>query len=155
MNDFFNFFLEVSSRADYPRWLLLALVIGVALVSQLLKLPIKKLTGKIPNDTLRKKVNIVIMLVPCGLGILASWLLTFFGYNFTLSGGLIVGFVSQVVYEFVSRLLKRVKSGEDLTEENIAEIFKEAVTHSKEIVGTAQEAESKFSNIVNNIKKSK
>ena len=110
-----DFFRTLNTLVpEYPRWIFWGVLLGVILLTQVVKLPIKALTNKIVNETLRKKVNTVIIFIPVGLGMMASWLLTFAGYTFAYEAGIIWGMFSQVIYEFFTKVFKRIKSGEDV-----------------------------------------
>ena len=110
-----DFFRTVNTLVPaYPRWIFWGVLVGVILLTQIVKLPIKALTNKIPNDALRQKVNTVIIFIPVGLGLMASWLLTFAGYEFIYEAGIVWGLFSQVIYEFVTKVFKRIKNGEDI-----------------------------------------
>lgn len=145
MDKILDFFTRINIFvSDYPAWLFWVCVVVVLIFSQLAKLPIKHFTNKITNEKLRKKVNVVIMLLPIGFAFLVSWLLTYFGFSFSVSAALVWGTTSQVIYEFVSRILRRIKNGEDITAETIK-------TDLQESIDTTHTAEDKFNELVNQI----
>lgn len=149
MAEMWNFFTRAIERIpEYPLWIFGVVVVIVLGLTQLAKIPIKHFTNKIENENLRKKVNMLIMLLPIAFGFLASWILTYFGFTFSTIAALVWGSSSQVIYEFISRLFRRIKNGEDITTETISEDAKESI----EIVETA---EDKFNDLVNQIKNGK
>lgn len=74
-------------------------------LTQLIKLPYKKLTNLIKNERGRRIANIFILLVPFALGILAEWLFnTFYLHTeLTIITGLTWGMTSISGYAFVER----------------------------------------------------
>lgn len=50
-----------------------AMALVIFLITNLLKLPIKMLTGKIKSETIRKRVNTIIYLIPFALGIILDF----------------------------------------------------------------------------------
>ena len=132
--------------ADYPQWLFWCESVVVLILSELEKLPIKHFTGKIENENLSKKINAVIMLLPIGFGFLVSWILTYFGFCFSITAALVWGTTSQVIDEFVSRIFKRIKKGEMITADTIKSDLKDSVD-------VAETAEDKFNELVEKVKK--
>lgn len=149
MAEVWNYFANAIARIpEYPRWVFVVVVVIVLGLTQLAKIPIKHFTNKIENENLRKKVNMLIMLLPIAFGFLASWILTYFGFTFSTVAALVWGSSSQVIYELLSRIFRRIKNGENITAETISDDAKESV----EIVETA---EDKFNGLVNQIKNGK
>lgn len=149
METVLDFFRAVNALVpEYPRWLFWIVMGAVVLLTQVAKLPIKAFTKKIKNDALRQKVNLVIVLIPFGLGLLASWLLTFAGYNFLYEAGIVWGTTSMVIYELATKAFKRIEKGEDITDETIKSDFGSANDN-------AQTAADEFQSIVNQVTKSK
>lgn len=144
MEAVWQFFKSINALIpEYPRWVFWGAIVIVLALSQLAKLPIKHFTGKIPDENLRQKINTVIMLLPIAFGFLASWALTCFGFDFSVTAALVWGSTSQVIYGFVERLIKRVKNGEDITNDTL----KEDITEAKET------AEDRFNAILDKVKK--
>lgn len=151
MADVWNFFVKANALIpEYPRWVFWVVVVIVLVLSELAKIPIKYFTNKIANETLRKKVNTTIMLLPILFGFLASWFLTVFGFSFSTTAALVWGTISQVIYEFISRIVKRVKNGDDITNETIKEDLQDSVDSVEKKTETAEE---KFNELVEKIKK--
>ena len=149
MGEVFNFFLSVNSQMpNYPRYVFWGAIIVVLILTQVLKLPIKLFTSKIKDENLRKKVNAVIMIIPCLVGIGLSALLTIWSFEFSVQAGLFWGLTSQTLYEFATRLWQRVTTDENITKEEIAEDFKQSVDSVKK-------AEKQFDNIIKQIKNGK
>lgn len=149
MGEIFNFFLSVNSQMpNYPRYVFWGAIIVVLILTQVLKLPIKLFTSKIKDENLRKKVNAVIMIIPCLVGIGLSALLTIWSFEFSVQAGLFWGLTSQTLYEFATRLWQRAITDENITKEEIAEDFKQSVDSVKK-------AEKQFDNIIKQIKNGK
>lgn len=147
MSEVIEFFTRINIfAADYPSWLFWCAIVVVLILSELAKLPIKHFTGRIENENLRKKINAVIMLLPIGFGFLASWILTYFGFGFSITAALVWGTTSQVIYEFVSRVFRRIKNGEAITTDAIKSDLKDSVE-------VAETAEDKFNELVEKVKK--
>lgn len=147
MSEVIEFFTRINVfAADYPSWLFWCAIVVVLILSELAKLPIKHFTGKIENENLRKKINAVIMLLPIGFGFLTSWILTCFGFGFSITAALVWGTTSQVIYEFVSRIFRRIKNGEAITTDAIKSDLKDSVE-------VAETAEEKFNELVEKVKK--
>jgi len=97
----------------------------VCLFVYILKIPIKKLTIKITNEAKRKKVNIIIYILPFIVGIGVLWLYSIiFKTEFNCVIGLQVGGIAIVIYN----LLERFKKGKVETFTN--EVFVEKVTET-------------------------
>lgn len=88
---------------SYFVWCAMAVVIFG--LTQLIKLPYKKLTSLIKNERLRRIANIVILLIPFALGVLAEWLFNtyYLHTEFTVVTGLTWGMTSTTGYAFVER----------------------------------------------------
>lgn len=147
MGEIFNFFVSVNSQMpNYPRYIFWGAIIVVLILTQVLKLPIKLFTSKIKDENLRKKVNAVIMIIPCLVGIGLSAFLTIFSFEFSLMTGIFWGVTSQTLYEFASRLWQRVTTDDNVTAEEVEKDFKDAVA-------TTKQAEKTFEEMVKKIKK--
>lgn len=90
---------------SYFVWCAMAVVIFG--LTELLKLPIKALTNKITKERLRRIVNIVILLLPFALGVLAEYLFStyYLHTEFSVVTGLTWGGTSITGYAFVERFL--------------------------------------------------
>lgn len=149
MSEVLDFFTQIKNFAsDYPNWILYGGIMVVLIFTQIAKLPVKYFTGKIQNEKLRKKINVVIMLLPIAFGFLLSWILTFFGFSFSVSIAVVWGTISQTIYEFISRIIRRIKNGEDITTETVKSDLTESVKE-------AQTAEDKFNELVKEINSKK
>lgn len=143
MNTLVQFFVDTDALSPYPRWIFWVVLALIVVLTQVAKLPIKKLTDKITNETLRKKVNLVIMLIPFVLGFGASGILYACDYGFSATAAVLWGTTSQVIYEFVSKVVKRLKNNEDITNSTI----------KKDLTEAKNEAEDKFKQLVEQMKK--
>lgn len=135
MNEIIKFFDAISTQMpDYLRYIHIILVASIILVTEGIKIPIKHfLINKIENKSIRDKVNMVFMIIPFGLGLLGSYILTLFGYAFSYEAGIMWGFVAEIVFEFIERIFKRIKQGNgELTSDTLKEDFKEAEKKTKE-----------------------
>lgn len=150
MEEIVKFFLQVATlTSQYPRLLYYGVIVGIVVVTQILKYPFKRfVTSKILNNVTRQKVNTVIMLIPIGVGFLASWLLTFVGYAFCWETGVVWGLTSQVLYSFFATICKRIVKGEVVTE-------KVAVSALKQAKDEAYDANLAFEDLVNKATKKK
>ena len=83
------------------------------------------------------------MLIPFALGFGASGILYACDYGFSATAAVLWGTTSQVIYEFVSKVIKRLKNNEDITNTTIKEDLKDA----------KDEAEDKFKQLVEQMKK--
>lgn len=104
-------------------------VIAVAVIifgiTQLLKLPIKHFTNKIEDETTRKIVNLVILLIPFGIGLLFEFLYgTFYLHTgFDIIAGLGYGASGISLYGIIERFFGiKVKNPYTDTEEGQAVI---------------------------------
>lgn len=92
-----------------PLWAFCLLVLLVSGITEGLKIPIKLLTNKIQNDKTRHRVNMVIIAVPVGIGILAFYIISYLGYNLStkaiLYDGAYCGKSAVVLYEVISRVV--------------------------------------------------
>lgn len=108
-------------------WIVMAVL--VLCLSQLLKLPIKALTKKfIKNDRARGLVNLTIMLLPLGLGVLCDFLYCslYIKVAFNIVEGLKVGGTAITLYGALEKIFKGSKSSGTLaTEELVNEITKD------------------------------
>lgn len=139
METVLDFFRALNALVPaYPRYVFWGALVGVILLTQIVKLPIKAITSKIANNDLRQKVNTIIMFVPIGLGLAMSWGLTFAGYEFVFEAGLVWGTFSQVIYEFVTKVFKRIKNGEDVTSETLADDLNDARDDAQDVVDEFQ-----------------
>lgn len=146
MSALVEFFVETDSLSPYPRWVFWVVLLLVVGLTQLIKLPIKHFTNKITNDKLREKVNLVIMIIPFALGFSASGICYACGLGFSATAGTLWGTTSQVIYEFVVKLVQRIKNGFDINSDTIAQDLQDAQD-------TADEAEEKFNELVEKAKK--
>ena len=134
----------MSEFTDYPRWLFWVTMIGVVVLTQLVKLPIKKLTSKIADEKIRRLVNISIMFVPIAFGFVFGGLYTLVPYKFSVDICLRWGTISQVIYAFLERLIVRFKSGAKIDNETVAEDF---IGAQKDV----ENADDKFNQLVDRI----
>ncbi len=134
----------MSEFTEYPRWLFWVTLVGVIVLTQIVKLPIKKLTSKIADEKIRRLVNISIMFVPIAFGFVFGGFYTLIPYKFSWEMCLRWGTVSQVIYAFLERLIVRFKSGEKIDNETVAEDFVEAQKDVKN-------ADDKFNQLVDRI----
>lgn len=154
MGEVMRFFQEVANQMpDYSRYVHFIVIIAIVVVTQGIKIPIKKfLISKIENVAIRQKVNLVFMILPDALGICASAILTVFGYKFSWEAGLMWGTCSQVIYEFVERIVRRIKTKKNdelITDTEISEDFKKA---RKEAEKKTEQAGKQFEELVKKIK---
>lgn len=139
METVLDFFRALNALVPaYPRYVFWGALVGVILLTQIVKLPIKTLTSKIANNDLRQKVNTIIMFVPIGIGLAMSWALTFAGYEFVFEAGLVWGTFSQVIYEFVTKVFKRIKNGENVTDETLADDLNDARDDAQDVADEFQ-----------------
>lgn len=155
MSEILDFFKEIFSSISnlgYPLWITMALVVSVMIGTELLKWPYKALvTNKIKNDVVRHKANLVIWLIPEILGILGAWAIFKIShgqFEFHHMAGVVCGFSATAMYEFVSKLFKRITDGEAITEETIKE---DVVDTEKKV----EEAKAEFDKLVAALKKTK
>ena len=149
MSEVIKYFVEVSPQMPQYAWYIhIAAIVVIFGLVQGIKLPLKKfLTDKIQPESARKKVNMVFMVLPFGVAMLASYVLTFFTeYEFSWEAGIMWGAVSGTFYEFISRIVRRLKNKEEVTEETVKEDFKASKNNTKE-------AEKTFTELVKKAKK--
>ena len=91
-----------------PLWAFFILVLLVSGITEGLKIPIKLLTNKIEDDKTRHRVNMVIIALPVGIGILVFYIISIIGYNLStkaiLYDGAYCGKSAVVLYELISRI---------------------------------------------------
>jgi hypothetical protein len=90
----------------------------VLCASQLLKLPIKALTKKlIKDENIRSRVNVILMLIPLGLGILCDWLFCtyYLGITFNIVEGVKIGGTAVTLYAGIEKIFKG-KTSKETTE---------------------------------------
>lgn len=166
MQEIINYFSQVAHELpDYVWWLHLVAVASILIITQCLKLPIKKFgtdklsaliakkKGKEDNSTLttiRHKVNIVFIFFPFAIGILVSYIISVIckQYAFSWEAGVMWGSVTGTIYETIARIARRIKSGSTVTAETVKTDF---VTSEKE----TQKAQKEFLELVENAKKTK
>lgn len=147
MADVWSFFIEANALVpEYPRWIFGGTIVIILALTQLVKLPIKHFTNKIKNENLRKKINILIMLLPYILGFIASGILIFFDFNFSWEASVFWGGSSQIIYSFLERVFSRIKKGETITDETISSDFKDSVDEVKTAEEEFNELVDKFKN---------
>lgn len=92
-----------------------AMAIIVLCLSQVLKLPIKALTKKtIKDQTIRSRVNTILMLIPLLLGILCDFLFCtlYLKVPFSIMEGVKVGGTAVTLYGVLEKLIKGTQSKE-------------------------------------------
>lgn len=92
---------------EYFVWCAMAVVIFC--LTQILKLPIKAATKNIKNEKTRGIVNLIILIIPFGLGLLAEWLFDGLYLRNAFSGitGLQYGSASLLVYGIFEKIAKK------------------------------------------------
>lgn len=146
MGEIVEFFSRpIAQFPEYPWWLYVVTLVVITAATEGLKFPIKHYTKKIQNNVTRERVNTVIMIIPIALAFAADGLFTVFGYPFSVTVGFAWGGASEVLYGLISRLFKRIKKNETITEENIKKDFEESVDDAKT-------AEQTFDELVKNYK---
>lgn len=124
---FVAFFTHIEVGTPYPRWICWVCIALITLITEFVKLPYKHFTKKVPNENLRKKLNIAIMLIPICGGLCASVCLMWLThYGFSLETAISWGLYSQVIYVFISNIYKRIKNGGDVTMATLEEDFQNA-----------------------------
>lgn len=143
MAEIFQFLKStLLDNAGYPTWIVLCAVVVVVGLTQIIKLPLKKLTGKIEHQTTREKVNTIFMALPFGVSYLGFWILSLCtDYEMAHLSIINVALVAQIVYEFFKRVCNRLKKGETITTETIRIDF----TNAKK---GAKTAEDKFNEML-------
>ena len=115
-------------------WISLVMVILVTGILQLIKLPVKCLTKKIKNDTLRKLVNKVFILMAFGLAFglyyLGSVILPQF-VAYSALESIITGAFSVVIYALGEGILK--KDSVKVLKETIVEITEDGKVTKDEV----------------------
>lgn len=121
---------------EYFVWCAMAVIIFC--LTQILKLPIKAATKHIKNEKTRGIVNLVILIIPFGLGLLAEFLFDgmYLHNAFTGMAGLQYGSSSLFVYGVFEKIAK--KTGINVKIDNPYEITEEGKA-IKELVDKAQE----------------
>lgn len=150
MEELFNFFKEqITLIGDYPTWLYLATGVAVMILTQVLKVPFKKLiSNKIKNNNLRRKVNLIFMLLPILLAIGINYGFSFLDYTFNVSAGISSGFLAEFLYEFFKTLFARCKQSGDITNDDIRESTKAAKTKVKAEKDTLKSESEKLDEIL-------
>lgn len=144
MAELYNFFIRTNDLIpEYPRWIFWLATFFIIIITQVIKIPIKKYTSKISNEVLRNKINASIMILPFAIASLGSWILTFFGFSFSIGAVFVWGTVSQIIYEFISRIFAKVKKGENITNETISSTLDESIEETESAV-------DKFNKLVGN-----
>ena len=129
MNEVIAYFTEVSTKLPgYARYIHIVVIALIIVLTEVVKLPLRKyvIDVKITDVNVRKKVNLVFMVLPFALGLSASAILMCFGYKFSWEAGISWGVYAQVAYEFVARIILKIKNNEPITNETIKEDFEEA-----------------------------
>lgn len=151
---FINSNATLAALFPYATYMILVLLVfGLTYALKFpIKLIIKKIAVKIKNadgvrildekrtECLQTKLKALIMAIPFGLGILASYVMSLLhlSNSFSMTAGLAIGSSAVALYEFVSRVLTKIKNGEQITEADIKESAEEALKVTKE-----REVESK------------
>ncbi len=140
---------------SYFVWCAMAVIIFC--LTQILKLPIKVVTKHIKDENTRGIVNLVILLIPFGLGLLAEFLFDglYLHNDFTGIAGLQYGSSSLLVYGVFEKIAKKIgvkvkiKNPYKETEEGqaVAE-FAENVVADKKVDGADKDAVKDFWNEV-------
>lgn len=119
-------FLELLLNG-YFVWCAMAVIIFG--LTQILKLPIKAATKHIKNEKTRGIVNLVILVIPFGLGLLAEFLydVLYLHNTFTGLAGLQYGSASLLVYSVFEKIMQKIgvkaqtENSNETTEEEQAE----------------------------------
>lgn len=155
MDEVFAYFTEVSTKLPgYARYIYVIVIFAIIALTQAIKLPLRKyvLDVKITDVKVRKKVNLVFMILPFGLGLAASGVLTCFGYPFSWEAGIAWGVYSQVAYELVARIILKLKNNEEITDAVIADEFNEAKDSADTIENKVVQTTKAFEDFVKQIK---
>lgn len=131
MDEIIAYFTAVSAKLPcYARYIHIVVIALIILLTEAIKVPLRKyvLDVKITDVNVRKKVNLVFMILPFGLGLTASAILMCFGYNFSWEAGISWGMYSQVAYELIARILLKIKNNEPITNETLEEDLEAAKT---------------------------
>lgn len=136
MDEVLAYFAEVSTKLPcYARYIHIVVIALIIVLTEAIKLPLRKyvIDVKITNINVRKKVNLVFMILPFILGMSASGILVCFGYEFSWEAGLSWGMYSQVAYELIARIILKIKSGEKITNKTIKEDFNQAKDSAEQL----------------------
>ncbi len=103
-------FIKQLLANDY--FVVCAMAVIIFGLTQLLKLPIKAATKHIKNENTRGVVNLVILIIPFGLGLLAEFLfdVMYLHNDFTGIAGLQYGSSSLLVYSVFEKIAKKIGS---------------------------------------------
>lgn len=149
MQEVLDFIKEVISQfPEYPWWLTLATIVGIIGLTEGIKYPIKLATAKAKTEAGRQFWNASIMFIPTILAFVCGWLYTLIPYEFSAGACFSWSFTSMALYEFVARVVKRIKNGKAITNETIAEDFDEAKAQAE---ANTAEARAKFKEIADKI----
>lgn len=155
MNEIVAYFTEISAKLPYyPRYIHFVVIALVIAFTQAIKVPLRKyvIDVKITNTSVRKKVNLVFMVLPFGLGLGASGILTCFDFPFSWEAGLSWGVYAQVVYELIARILLKIKNNEEITTDSIAEDFEDARSEAEALKSKVEETTKDFDDFIKKIK---
>lgn len=144
----------VASFPQYPRWLYFVTVVGVILLTEAVKLPIKHFTKKLTNEKTRRLINISIMLVPFILSFVCGVVYKFMlSAEFSTLACLSWATSSMIIYEFGERIIDRIRKGEKITDETVTEDFNEAKKEvedtTKNVAKSVKQADEEFQKQVN------
>lgn len=144
MNEVIDFITRQVYQSGCPLYVYGLTLLAIIALTQLIKLPIKKLTSKCKNENLRHLFNVTIVFIPIALGFAIGGLYTLIPYKFSYKMCLSWGTTSQVIYELLSRIIVRLKKDGTITNATITEDFEAA----KE---TVDEADKAFSELAESI----
>lgn len=136
MDEVIAYFAEVSTKLPcYARYIHIIVIALIIILTEAIKLPLRKyvIDVKITNINVRKKVNLVFMVLPFILGLSASAILMCFGYKFSWEAGISWGMYSQVAYELIARIVLKVKSGEKITNNTLSEALDDAKENAEQL----------------------
>lgn len=171
MQEILTYFQSIFTLQDGDWWIHIIAIAATFLVTQGIKLPIKKFgTDKLaekviknPTDEnlriLRHKFNTVFIFFPFGAGLLVNFLISTISkkYAFSYEIGLMWGGASATVYETIARLIRRKK--EEGTKETMlddgAEEFIDIAKDFAEAKNDVEKAQEEFKKLVENAKNSK
>lgn len=146
MNEIITYFTQITSRLPcYPRYMHIVVIALIIALTEAIKLPLRKyvIDVKITSKNVRKKVNLIFMILPFGLGLGATGLLTIFDYPFSWVAGISWGVYSQVGYELIARIILKIKNDEEINDEVLAETFKEVKDEAENTAQMIENAKSK------------
>lgn len=159
MNEIARYFTSVSDKLPiYARYIHIVVIVAIILLTEAVKIPLRKyiIDVKITNVNLRKKINLAFMILPFIFGLSASGILTLFKYPFSWEAGITWGVYSQVVYELIARIFKRIKNNEDITTDVIVDDFTEikdnAEATGEELGKKVEQASKDFDDFIKKIK---